>query len=113
MTDQLLSITELEQRLHQWAALAQTYPFFDGEQNLPHWLDYIETSSSKIEIPRQQWADSALFFFRGELQEVMRERKDRYLAEKGTNYWDWEDFKGDITILIGLFVYFQLFAISL
>ncbi|KJA20904.1 hypothetical protein HYPSUDRAFT_42739 [Hypholoma sublateritium FD-334 SS-4] len=72
-------------------------------QDLNHWLEFVEDASRECEIQESQYPDAAVWFMRGELREVMRERRAVYLHEarriadsKKAKIRDWEDFKKDL-----------------
>lgn len=101
----LLSSTDLENRLVLWCGSVQKYPCFDGGvSELSPWFHDIESGSIDHSIPKQQWADTAIFFLTGDLKIVMQERRDRYVQKAGKCYWDWEDFKQDISHIVGVWL---------
>jgi hypothetical protein len=126
MSNNFLSLSELERRLLQWigSSLAARYPFFesnfshklassvggDSIHDLPRWFNNMELASSDCEVPEEQFSEVAIYFLTGELKEVMLERKDLYLNESKKGFWDWEDFKEDLRRLVGerfFFIYFS------
>ncbi|KAF8190072.1 hypothetical protein BJ912DRAFT_965664 [Pholiota molesta] len=129
-----LSWTELESRLLNWISSAHIprYPFFDGyalsgssstvsssstsftlaanSRDLNRWLEFIEQASVECGIEEGQYADVAVWFMRGELREVMRERRAAYLGEvrhlagsekRARQLGAWKDFKVDLKRVVG------------
>lgn len=78
-------------------------------QDLNHWLEFVEDASRECEIQESQYPDAAVWFMRGELREVMRERRAVYLHEahriadstRKAKIRDWEDFKKDLKRVVG------------
>jgi len=69
--------------------------------DLPRWFNNMELASGDCEVPKEQYSEVAIYFLKGELKEVMLERKDLYLKETRKGFWDWEDFKEDLRRLVG------------
>jgi len=124
----LLPQAELERRLLRWASSSYVplYPFFDGSLtpgtsrslsssiigdgtqihgDLNRWINStVELAAGDCGVGEEQHADVAIYFLRGDLQEVMRVRRAAYLkhayeseevpAEK--RFWVWEDFKDNL-----------------
>ena len=117
MPNKYLSLPELERRLLKWIGSSSVprYPFFEssfshklsssvgGESvhDLPRWFNNMELASNDCDIPEEQYSEVAIYFLKGELKEVMLERKDLYLKESKRGFWDWEDFKEDLRRLVG------------
>lgn len=70
-------------------------------QDLNQWYNYVETASSDCRVPVEQYPDVALYLLRGDLKEVMRERKGEYLKQTKKSFWDWPDFKEDLRRIVG------------
>jgi len=97
----LLPSADLENRLVEWYGSVHKYPCFDsGVSDLSPWFHDIESGSIDHSIPKQQWADAAIFFLTGDLKIVMQERRDQYIQKTEKHYWDWEDFKQDISHIV-------------
>lgn len=77
-------------------------------RDLPRWFNDIEIAGSDCDIPVQQYPDVAIYFLRGDLQEVMKKRKDVYLREAKTRFWDWRDFRDDLTRIVGELMVFGI-----
>jgi len=117
MSRKFLSLSELERRLLKWigSSFAPRYPFFESDfshklasskggesiHDLPRWFNNMELASGDCEVPKEQYSEVAIYFLKGELKEVMLERKDLYLKETRKGFWDWEDFKQDLRRLVG------------
>lgn len=70
-------------------------------QDLNQWYNYVETASSDCRVPVEQYPDVALYLLRGDLKEVMQERKGEYLKQTKNSFWDWSDFKEDLRRIVG------------
>ncbi|KAF9481286.1 hypothetical protein BDN70DRAFT_876614 [Pholiota conissans] len=80
-----------------------------NNQDLHRWLEFIEQASGDCDIKESQYADVAVWFMRGELREVMRERRAAYLGEvrllaerekRARQLGEWRDFKADLTRVV-------------
>ena len=114
---ELLQQTDLERCLLRWtgSSYAPRYPFFEGPnsslglnvsqslEDLRRWLNDIELAANDCRVPMEQYPDVAIFFLRGDLKEVMKERKGAYQKETRRSWWDWEDFKEDLRRIVGEF----------
>lgn len=81
-----------------------------NNQDLNRWLEFIEQASVECGIEESQYADVAVWFMRGELREVMRERRAAYLGEvrhlaesqkRARQLGEWKDFKVDLRRVVG------------
>lgn len=70
-------------------------------QDLNQWYNYVETASTDCRVPVEQYPDVALYLLRGDLKEVMQERKGEYLKQTKKSFWDWSDFKEDLRRIVG------------
>ena len=123
---QLLHPTDLERRLLRWTGSSSVprYPFFEGPisnstsvtldssqvgklnasqslEDLRRWLNDIELAANDCRIPVEQYPEVAIYFLRGDLREVMKERREAYIKETRRGWWDWEDFKEDLRRIVG------------
>ncbi|KAJ3495223.1 hypothetical protein NLJ89_g10661 [Agrocybe chaxingu] len=117
----LLQPSELERRLLRWTSSSYVprYPFFDtptsgagtpssispvspsrSVEDLGRWFGDVELASSDCDVPVEQYPDVAMYFLKGDLKEVMKERKDAYLKQTKRRFWDWRDFKEDLKRLV-------------
>ncbi|PPQ64058.1 hypothetical protein CVT24_008871 [Panaeolus cyanescens] len=71
-------------------------------RDLPRWFNDIEIAGNDCDIPVEQYPDVAIYFLRGDLQEVMKKRKEVYLREAKRRFWDWRDFREDLTRIVVL-----------
>ncbi|KAF8168555.1 hypothetical protein B0H34DRAFT_670700 [Crassisporium funariophilum] len=140
MTTKHLTHPELERRLLHWTGSSSVprYPFFESHsslasssstggvvaagavQDLPRWFADIELASQDCKVQAAQYPDVAIYFLRGDLKEVMKDRRGVYLGlkegeegkervkagkkekrEKNGWDWDWEDFKEDLRRVVG------------
>ncbi len=122
---ELLQQSDLERRLLRWtgSSYAPRYPFFEGPnsnlrldasttgklnvsqslEDLRRWLNDIELAANDCRVPMEQYPDVAIYFLRGDLKEVMKERKGAYQKETRRSWWDWVDFKEDLRRIVGEF----------
>ncbi|KAF4623969.1 hypothetical protein D9613_001366 [Agrocybe pediades] len=122
MPQQLLTQHELETRLFRWLSSSSVprYPFYDVKaysaaavtaaasthlksgkmQDLNRWFHDIERAAHDCDIPQEQYPDVAIYFLRGELKEVMCERREWYLQQSRRVFWLWSDFKYDLTRVV-------------
>jgi hypothetical protein len=116
---QLLERVELERRLLRWTGSSSVprYPFFEGPisnsgviasgtlnssvEDLRRWFNDIELASNDCHVPLEQYPDVAIYFLRGDLKEVMKERREAYFKETKRGWWDWLDFKEDLKRIVG------------
>lgn len=116
---QPLQRAELEQRLLRWtgSAFVPRYPFFEGPisdsrvdasgvlsnsvEDLRRWFNDIELAANDCRVPLEQYSDAAIYFLKGDLKEVMEERREAYLKETKRRWWDWADFKEDLKRVVG------------
>lgn len=64
----------------------------------------VELAAGDCGVAEEQYADVAIYFLRGDLQEVMRVRREVYLKHaydsdkvpSGRRFWVWKDFKEDL-----------------
>ncbi|PPQ83843.1 hypothetical protein CVT25_000902 [Psilocybe cyanescens] len=119
----LLARHELERRLLNWtgSSYVPRYPFFEGpatsslsasgsssigslvsrnSQDLNRWFNDIELAAHDCDVPLEQHPDVAIYFLRGDLREVMCERRDVYLRQTKKVFWTWEDFKEDLRRIV-------------
>ncbi|KDR70051.1 hypothetical protein GALMADRAFT_214806 [Galerina marginata CBS 339.88] len=116
----LLDCDELGRRLLRWtgSSFVPRYPFFEGpnenthfspqastaslnslsssNQDLNRWFNDIELAAQDCDVPVEQYPDVAIYFLRGDLKEVMNQRKDVYLRETRRPFWNWKDFMQDL-----------------
>ncbi|PPQ97419.1 hypothetical protein CVT26_006792 [Gymnopilus dilepis] len=115
----LLTQHELEQRLLRWTGspLVPRYPFFESPSSyhascsypasqshlasgsiddLNRWFYDVELAAHDCDVPREQYPDVAIFFLKGDVKEVMQQRRSVYLGHTGRVFWDWQDFKEDL-----------------
>ncbi|PPQ85674.1 hypothetical protein CVT26_011327 [Gymnopilus dilepis] len=115
----LLTQHELERRLLRWtgSSLVPRYPFFDSPSSshtsysyaasqshlasgsiddLNRWLYDVELAAHDCDIPMEQYTDVAIFFLKGDLNEVMQQRRSVYLGHTRRVFWEWADFKEDL-----------------
>ena len=79
----------------------------------------MELAAADCGVAEEQYADVAIYFLRGNLQEVMKVRKGVYLkhvydGEKvpsGRRFWVWKDFKEDLRRVVGEFIRFFFFFV--
>lgn len=69
-------------------------------QDLNKWFYDIELAANDCDISKEQYPDVAIYFLRGELKEVMCERREWYLQQTRRVFWDWSDFKYDLTRVV-------------
>jgi hypothetical protein len=81
-----------------------------NNRDLSRWLEFVEQASVECGIEEGQYADVAVWFMRGELREVMRERRAAYLGEvrhlaesekRARQLGAWKDFKVDLKRVVG------------
>jgi hypothetical protein len=81
-----------------------------NSRDLNRWLEFVEQASVECGIEEGQYADVAVWFMRGELREVMRERRAAYLGEvrhlaesekRARQLGAWKDFKVDLKRVVG------------
>lgn len=70
-------------------------------EDLRRWLNDIELAANDCRVPMEQYPDVAIYFLRGDLREVMKERKEAYQKETRRRWWDWMDFKEDLRRIVG------------
>lgn len=121
----LLAHHELERRLLGWtgSSYVPRYPFFEGpqasgtsslnastsslasrhSQDLNRWFNDVELAAHDCNVPPEQHPDVGIYFLRGDLREVMNERRDVYLRQTRKLFWAWEDFKEDLRRIVGKF----------
>ncbi|KAF8870592.1 hypothetical protein CPB84DRAFT_840252 [Gymnopilus junonius] len=115
----LLAYHELERRLLKWtgSSLVPRYPFFEGPsptssyynssasqshlasgsiEDLNRWFYDVELAAHDCDVPVEQYPDVAIYFLKGDLKDVMQERRDVYLRHTRRVFWDWHDFKEDL-----------------
>ncbi|PPQ74243.1 hypothetical protein CVT26_004439 [Gymnopilus dilepis] len=119
----LLTQHELEGRLLHWTGsyLVPRYPFFDSSyyasypyypasdghlppsniDDLNRWFCDVELAAHECNVPREQYPDVAIFFLKGDLKEMMQQRRGLYLAHTRRVFWDWEDFKQNLKSAVG------------
>lgn len=116
---ELLQCPELERRLLRWTGSSSVprYPFFEGPasnaglagsgslnnsmEDLRRWFNDIEIAANDCHVPLEQYPDVAIYFLKGDLKEVMKERREAYLKETKTGWWDWMDFREDLKRIVG------------
>jgi len=122
---QVLQHPELERRLLRWTGSSSVprYPFFEGPgpQSLSHsyppppslssssssledlrrWFNDIELAATDCDVSVEQYPDVAIYFLKGDLKEVMKERREVYVKQTGRRFWDWRDFREDLRRIVG------------
>lgn len=69
----------------------------------------MELAAADCGVAEEQYADVAIYFLRGDLQEVMKVRRGVYLKHAydskkvptGRRFWVWKDFKEDLRRVVG------------
>lgn len=87
-------ITNMQEELHQ--------PTYNGrpDEDITTFIDTIEGNSQRLDIPRVQWVDVALYFMDEIVQKVMQKYKENILESDQTNDDNlWDVFK---SVLKGL-----------
>jgi len=78
--------------------------------DLNRWINStVELAAGDCGIREEQYADVAIYFLRGDLQEVMRVRRAAYLKHAYDSeevpterrFWVWKDFKEDLRRVVG------------
>jgi hypothetical protein len=112
----ILSPSELERRLDDWAGRTHYYPFLlnnsdESEsaisaKNVEDWFSGIEACGGAYNISPLQWADIAIFFLAPEgeardreLKAVMNEGRGIYLEATKQKFWHWNDFKDGLRLV--------------
>lgn len=81
------------------------------------WLNStVELAAADCGVVEEQYADVAIYFLRGDLQEVMKVRRGVYLKHAydsnkvpiGKRFWVWKDFKEDLRRVVGELLVFAL-----
>lgn len=98
----MIPLCELIVRLARWAKGTQQCLWFDGaSSNLETWCGDFGNACDYAHVGNRQHTQAAILFFTEELKTVMEERQRQYLERSGELYWRWEDFKSDLTRVVG------------
>lgn len=71
-----------------------------SHEDLNRWLCNVRLGCKMRRIPRQQWADVAIYFMNGDLKVVMAGLKS-HMEKSGSPTWEWEAFQKELTKICG------------